>query len=109
MGRFLLTGVGEPVAVAAGEQPSGAVQLDDPAAAVHPVRGDRTHKPGPLATEAAGRPCEGDALFHIAPILAIGAAPVFQGHRLALVSTLIDATCSPSRTHAQENHCGDPR
>jgi hypothetical protein len=37
-----------------------------------------------LATETARRPSDGDALFHVAPIIAIWAASVFQRHRLAL-------------------------
>ena len=63
---------------------AGSVQLGDPATAIHPVCGDRTHKPGPLATEPARRPGDGDSLLDVAPILAIRAALVFQGHGMAL-------------------------
>ena len=71
MGRFLLARVGKPIAVAAGEQAPGTVQLGDVATAIHAVCSNRTHKPGPFATEPAWRPGDGDALLDIAPILAL--------------------------------------
>jgi hypothetical protein len=84
MGRFLLARVGKPVAMTAREQSPGSVELGDPTTAIHSVCSNRTHKPGPLATEPARRPRDGDALLHIAPILAIRAMPVFQHHGMAL-------------------------
>src|SRR5262249_26432339 len=84
MGRFLLACVGKPIAVTAGEQASGSVQLGDPATAIHPVCSDRTHKPRPLSTEPARRPFDGDPLLDVAPILAIRAASVFQRYGVAL-------------------------
>ena len=59
----------QSIAMTASEQASGAVQLGDPATAIHSVCSDRTHKPGPLSTEPARRPFDGYSL-HIAPILA---------------------------------------
>src|SRR5262245_11817075 len=70
MRRSLLARVGKPIAVAAGEQASGAIQLGDMATAIHSVCSDRTHKPGPLSTEPARRPGDSNALLDIAPILA---------------------------------------
>ena len=70
-GRFLLASVGKPIAVAAGEQAPGPVQLGDAATAIHSVCSNRTHKPGLFSTEPARRPGDGDTLLDIAPILAI--------------------------------------
>jgi hypothetical protein len=84
MSRFLLARVGKPIAVAAGEQAPGTVQLGDAATAINSVCSHRTHKPWPLATETARRPGDGDPLLNIAPVLAIRAASVFQRHGMAL-------------------------
>jgi len=71
MGRFLLASVYKPIAVAAGEQSPDAVQLGDAATAIHIICSNRTHKPGPLSTEPARRPFDGNSLLDIAPMLAI--------------------------------------
>src|SRR5262245_1791769 len=84
MCRFLLARIGKPVAVTAGEQPPGTVQLGNATTAMHAVCSDRTYKPWPVATEPARRPGDGDPLLDIVPILAIRAASVFQRHGVAL-------------------------
>ena len=71
MGRFLLARVGKPIAVTAGEQPPGTVQLGSATTAIHAVCSNRTHKPGPLTAEPTWRPFDGNPLLDIAPILAI--------------------------------------
>ena len=52
--------IGKPIAVTAGEQSPGAVQLGDLAAAIDSVCSNRTHKPRPLSTERTGCPFDGD-------------------------------------------------
>jgi hypothetical protein len=61
--------VGKPIAMTAGKQATGIVQLGDLAAAIGAVRAYRTDKPRPFAAKTARRPRDGHALLHISPIL----------------------------------------
>ena len=60
-----------PIAVTAGEQSPGAVQLGDLAAAIGSVCSNRTYKPWSLSTETTRRPFDADTLLDIDPILGI--------------------------------------
>jgi hypothetical protein len=73
MRRFLLAGVREPVAMAAGKQATGARG----ARSTPRLRRPNTQT-GPLAAEAAWCPHDGDALLHIAPVFTIGEASIFH-------------------------------
>jgi hypothetical protein len=72
------------IAVTAGEQSPGAVQLGDLAAAIGSVCSNRTYKPWSLSTETTRRPFDVETLLDIAPILATGAALVFQRYGMAI-------------------------
>ena len=66
MGRFLLARVGKPIAVTAGEQASGSVQLGDAATAIHSVCGrpnTRTKAARHRTGTASG---DGDTLLDVA-------------------------------------------
>ena len=69
MGRFPLARISKLIAMAAGEQSPGTVQIVDTATAVHALCSNRTNKPGPLSPEPARCPCDGDPLYGIAPIM----------------------------------------
>jgi hypothetical protein len=109
MGRSLLACVGKPIAVTAGEQASGSVQLGDLATAIHPVCSDRTHKPGPLATEPARRPGDGHTLSTSLQSSPYERLWYFRVTEWRWVSTLMEAILLPSLVQAHENHRGDRR
>ena len=56
------------VAVTAGEQSTGRVELGNPSAAIHPIGVDVADEPGPLSAEPAGRPADRHALVDRLPI-----------------------------------------
>src|SRR5262249_36950918 len=104
MGGFLLAHVSEPRTLTAVKQTTSLVQLSDLAPAISAVRVYRTDEPWPLATKAAWRPRNRELLLHTGPVLTVPASSVFQGYAVwcRSVSTLIDATRSPSCLQAHE-------
>src|SRR5215469_3437338 len=86
----------------AGKQTASLVQLSDLAAAISAVRVYRTDEPWPIAAKATSRPHNRELLLHTGPVPTVPATSVS-------VSTLIDATRSPSCLQAHENLRGDRR
>lgn len=69
MRRFVLTLIGEVIAVATGEQLAACIELGDAAAAIDTVSVDRTHKPGASPSKVAIGPFQGNVLLYAFPLL----------------------------------------
>ena len=96
MGRFLLACVGKPIAVTAGKQASRSVQLGDPATAIHPVCGDEHTNQGRSPPSRHGVQAMATCCSTSLQSSPHERLRYFSVTEWRWVSTLTDATCSPS-------------
>lgn len=89
-----LSPVPQPVALAAGEQLASAMQLRDPATAIHVIRVHGADEPSPLSAEPAGGPLDRDTLFDCLPVRSAQLDTVIQGDRVPSADELNRGRCA---------------